>query len=346
MSFKVVHTFAMPDVDLGESYLKGLDVTYLKGMWLTEDELIKYGKDADAIVAVPSIHPLTRRVLAAFERCRVVGGIGIGFDTADLEAATEYGIAITNVPDYCLDEVSSHALAFMLALGRKLFQIDRAIREKPVNLTQDRKALMEVAFPVLRMRDQTLGIIGLGKIGTATALKAKGLGMRVISYDPYVLGPVMESRGVKPVDLKTLLRESDFISLHTPLNDETRGLIGYHEFKQMKPTCYFINTARGGCVEQNGLIRALKEGLIAGAGIDVTVDEPIERDNPLLHMPNVILTGHCAYYSTISEAELYSRPMTQVVQALNGELPLYTVNPEVKKLWFEKWGGPATKNNA
>ncbi|MGQ9647815.1 MAG: C-terminal binding protein [Thermodesulfobacteriota bacterium] len=345
MSFKVVHAFAMPDVDLGESYLRGLNVTYLKGMWLTEAELIKYGKDADAILAVPSFHPLTRRVLAAFERCRVVAGIGIGFDTSDLEAATEYGIAITNVPDYCLDEVSSHALALVLALGRKLFQVDRAIREKPVNLTVDRKALTEVLFPVFRIRGQTLGIVGLGKIGTATALKAKGIGMRVIAYDPYVLGPVMESRGVKPVDLKTLLRESDFISLHTPLNDETRGMIGYQEFKQMKPTCYFINTARGGCVDQNGLIRALKEGLIAGAGIDVTIDEPIARDNPLLLMPNVILTGHSAYYSTSSEVDLYSRPMTQVVQALKGELPLYTVNPEVKNLWLEKWGCPSTRDS-
>ncbi len=162
--------------------------------------------------------------------------------------------------------------------------------------------------------------------------------MRVIAYDPYVLGPVMESRGVTPVDLNTLLREADFISLHTPLNDETRGIVGYNEFKQVKPTCYLINTSRGGCVEQGGLIRALKEGLIAGAGIDVTVDEPIATDSPLLNMPNVILTGHCAYYSTSSEVDLYSRPMTQVTQALKGEFPIYTVNPEVRKFWLEKWG--------
>ncbi len=338
MSFKVVHAFPVPDVDLGEESLKGLDVIYTKGMWMKEEELIAHGKDADAVLGVTSFHPFNRRVLEAFERCRIVAGIGVGFDTIDLDAATALGIAVTNVPDYCLDEVSSHALAMMLALSRRLFQLDKVIRERPVNLTQDRKTLMEVAYPVFRMRDQTLGIIGLGKIGTATALKAKGLGMRVIAYDPYVLGPVMESRGVKPVDLDTLLRESDFISLHTPLNDETRGMIGYNEFRRMKKTCYFINTARGGCVEQESLIRALKEGLIAGAGIDVTVDEPIARDNPLFKMPNVILTGHCAYYSVTSAAELYSRPMTQVLQALRGEFPLYTVNPEVKSLWLKKWG--------
>jgi D-3-phosphoglycerate dehydrogenase / 2-oxoglutarate reductase len=340
MSFKVVHAFAMPGVNLGEDCLKDLDVTYEKGLWLSEEELIGHGRDADAILAVPSFHPLTRGVLAALERCRIVAGIGIGFDAADLEAATEFGIAITNVPDYCLDEVSSHALALVLALDRKLMQLDKAIRSRPLNLTKDRGALMEVAFPVFRMRDLTLGIVGLGKIGTSTALKARGLGMRVIAYDPYVLGPVMESRGVHPVDLPTLLKESDFVSIHTPLNEETRGLIGYGEFKQMKPTCYLINTARGGCVEQQGLVRALKEGLIAGAGLDVTVDEPIAMDNPLLQMPNVILTGHSAYYSTSSEVDLYSRPMTQVVHALRGQFPPYAVNPEVKRFWLEKWGRP------
>jgi D-3-phosphoglycerate dehydrogenase len=162
--------------------------------------------------------------------------------------------------------------------------------------------------------------------------------MRVMAYDPYVLGPVMESRGVKPVDLDTLLRESDFISLHTPLTPETSNMIGYEEFKKMKPTCYFINTARGGCVDQAALIRALQEGLIAGAGIDVTVDEPIAADNPLITMPNVILTGHSAWYSNSADFEIFYKPMTQVVAALKGEWPVYAVNPEVEKQWLEKWG--------
>ncbi len=200
---------------------------------------------------------------------------------------------------------------------------------------------MEFAYPMFRMRDQTLGIVGLGKIGTATALKARGLGMRVIAYDPYVLGAIMESRGVKPVDLDTLLRESDFISLHTPLTPETSKMIGYSEFKKMKPTCYFINTARGGCVDQEALIRALQEGLIAGAGIDVTVDELIAPDNPLLQMDNVILTGHSAWYSTTSEWEVYYKPMTQVVMALEGKWPIYALNVEVQEKWLEKWGKKA-----
>jgi D-3-phosphoglycerate dehydrogenase len=226
----------------------------------------------------------------------------------------------------------------MLALGHKLLQADKAVKERYVSFTKNRESLGEVLYPMFRMRGQSLGIVGLGRIGTATALKARGLGMRVMAYDPYVLDAVMESRGVKPVDLDTLVKESDFISLHTPLNPETSNMIGHEEFKKMKATCYFINTARGGCVDQAALTRALQEGLIAGAGIDVTVDEPISPDNPLIKMPNVLLTGHSAYYSVTADGELFHKPMSQAVQALSGEWPLYALNHEAREKWLEKWG--------
>ncbi|HVP80373.1 MAG TPA: C-terminal binding protein [Thermodesulfobacteriota bacterium] len=337
MGFKVVNVFDLPGSDFGGELLDPLGATLVKGMWRTEEEILAHAHDADAIIGVVSIQPFNRRLLSALSGCRVIAGIGIGYDKTDLETATELGIAVTNVPDYCLDEVSGLAITYMLALGHRLLQIDRAVRERRIAFTMDKKALDKIACPMFRMREQTLGIVGLGKIGTVTALKARGLGMRVIAYDPYVLRPVMESRGVKPVDFDTLLRESDFISIHTPLTSETRNLFGYEQFKKMKRTAYFINTARGGCVDQGGLIRALEEALIAGAGIDVTVDEPIAPENPLLTLSNVILTGHSAWYSVTSEADLYRRPMTQVVQALRGELPLYTVNPDVKKKWMTRW---------
>jgi len=310
MGFKVVHMFPLPGVDLGEKLLEPLGTTFVKGMWRTEEEIIQNAADADAIIGVASFQPYNRRVLGTLSKCRIIASIGIGYEQVDLEAATEHGIVVTNVPDYCLDEVSGLAIGFMLALGHKILQIDRAVREKQVNIILQREeALMEFAYPMFRMRDQTLGIVGLGKIGTATALKARGLGMRVVAYDPYVLGAIMESRGVKPVDLDTLLS--------------------------------FINTARGGCVDQEALIRALQEGLIAGAGIDVTVDEPIAPDNPLLQMDNVILTGHSAWYSTTSEWEVYNKPMTQAVMALEGKWPLYALNVEVQEKWLEKWGKKA-----
>jgi D-3-phosphoglycerate dehydrogenase len=338
MGLKVVNIFDIPGVDFGERLLESMGAELVKKMCRTEDEIISYAKDADAVIGVVSVHPFNRRVLGSLSKCRIVAGIGIGFDTTDVEAATEFGIVVTNVPDYCLDEVSGLAIALMLALGHKILQIDKVVKEKQIIFTMDRKSLMEIAYPMFRMRDQTLGIVGLGKIGTATALKARGLGMKVIAYDPYVLGAVMESRGVIPVDLNTLLKESDFISLHTPLTQETRNIIAYEEFKKMKPTCYFINAARGGCVDQDALIRALHEGLIAGAGIDVTVDEPIVPNSSLLKMSNVILTGHSAWYSTSSDSELFFKPMTQVVMALKGEWPIYALNAEVQKSWMEKWG--------
>jgi len=338
MSFKVVHALALPDVDLGEELLEPLDATLVKGMWLTEDEIISHARDADAVIGVVTYQPFTRRVLKALENCRILAGIAVGFEMVDLEAAIECGMVVTNVPDYGIDEVSGMAITLMLGSGNKLLQVDKAVKERQVCFARDREALLDIVRPKFRMRNQILGIVGLGRIGTASALKARGLGMRVMAYDPYVLDAVMESRGVKPVDLDTLLRESDFISLHTPLTPETSNMIGYEEFKKMKPTCYFINTARGGCVDQAALIRALQEGLIAGAGIDVTVDEPIAADNPLITMPNVILTGHSAWYSNSADFEIFYKPMTQVVAALKGEWPVYAVNPEVEKQWLEKWG--------
>lgn len=341
MSFKVVNTIYVSGLDFGEKLLEPLDATLVNGFWLTEDELISNAADADAVICSGPLQPFTRRVLSALSRCRIVASLGNAYDRIDLEAATERGIAATNIPDYCIDEVSGRAIALMLALGHKLFQLDKAVRKKQVNFVPpNRKAVTGIAYPLFRMREQTLGIVGLGRIGTATALKARGLGMRVIAYDPYVLGAVMVSRGVEPVDFDTLLRESDFISVHALLTEETKNMFGYEEFKKMKPTCYFINAARGAIVEQSSLIRALQEGLIAGAGLDVTVDDPLVADNPLLKMPNVILTGHSAWYSTTSDSgsEFWHKAMKQVVLALKGEWPFYAVNTEVQKKWLEKWG--------
>ena len=341
MSFKVVNTTFIPGLDFGNKLLEPLDATLVEGTWRTEDEIITNAADADAVICAGSIQPFNRRVLASLPRCCILASLGVAYERIDMEAAAEYGIAATNVSDYCIDEVSGRAIAFMLALGHKLFQLDKAVREKQLCfIPSSRKALMEVAYPIFRMRDQTLGTVGLGRLGMATALKARGLGMRVIAYDPYVPGAVMIRQGVKQVDLDTLLRESDFISLHVPLTEKTRNMFGYEEFKKMKPTCYFINTARGALADQQALIRALEEGLIAGAGLDVTVDDPMNADNTLLKMPNVILTGHSAWYSTTADSmsELWGKPMTQVVLALKGEWPPYAVNPEVRQKWMEKWG--------
>ncbi|MFO7773998.1 MAG: C-terminal binding protein [Dehalococcoidia bacterium] len=342
MGFKVVNAINVPGVDMGEKLLESLDATLVKGFWRTEDELISNAAGADAVICSGPLQPFTRRVLDELPRCRILASLGLGFERIDLAAATEYGIVVTNTPDYCIDEVSDHAVSLMLALGRKLLQLDKAVKERQVNFVPpNRKAVAEIAEPpVFRLRDQTVGVIGLGSTGTATALKAKGLGMKVLGYDPYILGLVLASRGIEPVDLDTLLKDSDFIIIHALVTEETKGMLGYEQFKKMKSSCYVVNVSRGDILDQPGLIRALQEGLIAGAGLDVTVDEPLAPDNPLLKMPNVILTGHSAWYSEIADSgpEFWHKPMSQAILALKGEWPRYAVNPQVKSKWQEKWG--------
>ncbi|MBW1802166.1 MAG: C-terminal binding protein [Deltaproteobacteria bacterium] len=342
MSYKVVNTFYDPDRDFGEEYLEALDVNLVNGQWSEEDELIENAADADGIICVAPAQPWTRRVITSLSRCRILASLAIGYDRLDVEAATECGIVVTNIPDYCVDEVSNQAIAFLMALNRRLIPLDRAVREnKEIRFTpSNRQELADYAYPVHRLQDQTLGIIGFGKIGTSVGLKAGGLGMRVIAYDPYVFGAVMKSHGAEPVDFDTLLRESDVISVNAYLNDETRDMLGLEEFKKMKHSCYLINTARGEIVNHPALIRALNEGLIAGAGLDVTAVEPIPEDDPILKIPNVILTGHNAWYSITadSNAEYWHKAALQVVAALKGEWPLYAVNPEMKKEWLRKWG--------
>jgi len=340
MSFKVVNTIFIPGLDFGARLLEPLDATLVEGRWRTEDEIISNAADADAVICTGSLQSFSRHVITSLSKCRILASLGIAYERIDLEATNERGIVVTNVPDYCIDEVSGRAIAFMLALGHKLFHLDKAVREaQTCFVPPNRKAVMDIAYPMFRMRDQTLGIVGLGRLGLTTARKARGLGMRVVGYDPYVLNGVMRSCEVQLVDFDTLLRESDFISIHAPLTEETRNMFGHEEFKQMKRTGYFINTARGELVEQPALIQALEEGLIAGAGLDVTVDEPIAADNPLLRMPNVILTGHSAWYSTTADsvAEFWAKPMSQVILALKGEWPPYAVNPEVRQKWLERW---------
>jgi len=344
VGYKVVNSVYSPEIDFGEKHLDGLGVTIVKGRWSEEEELIKYSQGADAIICSGPSQPWTARVIDTLSRCRILASPSIGFDRIDVDAATEQGIAVTNVPDYCIDEVSNQAIAFLMALHRKIIPIDRAVRDEQAHMTPFfRAALQKHAVPIYRLQNQTLGIIGLGKIGTTVALKGRGLGMRVIAYDPYVYGAVMRSHGVEPVGFDRLLAESDYISIHALLNDETKGMLGEDAFRRMKPSVYIINTARGPIVDQQAMVRALQEGRIAGAGIDATTVEPIPKDDPLLRAPNVILSGHSAWYSEAADsaAEYWHKAALQVASALKGEWPLYAVNPQAKQKWMKKWGAPA-----
>jgi D-3-phosphoglycerate dehydrogenase / 2-oxoglutarate reductase len=341
VAHRIVITSYNPTLDFGESLVKDMGVELRKGMWSTEEDLIANTADADAVIGCSPLQPWTSRVIESMARCRIIASLSIGYDRIDVGAASRLGMAVTNLPDFCVEEVSTQSLAFLLALARRLLPIDRAVREKQITITPvDREKIARYGNPVYRLSEQTLGIIGLGRIGTALAVKARGLGMRIIAYDPYVLEGVMLSHHVTSVDFDTLLRQSDYISINAALNDETRNMIDRKAFEKMKRTAYLINTARGGIVEPAALVEAIQEGKIAGAGLDTTAEEPLSPGNPLLGMPNVILTGHSAWYSTTSDSGpgYWQKGMVQVMMALQGRWPTYAVNPEIKRQWLQNWG--------
>ena len=341
MQFKIVNTIHIPGLDFGASLLDDIDAELIDHLCRTEAEIITQAADADAVICSGPVQPWSSEVIQALTRCRIIASLGVGYDRIDMETANARDIVVTNIPDYCIDEVASQTIALALALSRKLFQVDRAVRSAEINFVPPkRQGITGIIDPIFRTSEQTLGIVGFGKIGTATALKAKGLGMQVIACDPYVYDAIMQSHGVKPVDFATLLQESDFVCINADLNPETFQMFDQSAFVRMKPTAYLINTARGEIVDETALVAALAEGQIAGAGLDVTVEDPVSLENPLQQAPNVILTGHSAWYSTTadSSSEFWHKAMSQVVRALRGQWPQYAVNSEVKKRWLARWG--------
>ena len=326
MSFKVVARVG--SVEGIENDLTGIDVKLVRSPLLTEDDVISYARDADAVI-VGAVDPYSRRVIEALGNCKVMSRMGIGCDNIDLEAATEQGIPVAYVPDASVIEVSDHAMAFLLVFSRKLIPIDRAVKKGVWQ--PGRREVLEIRSPMFRLSEQTLGLVGIGRIGSALARKAKAFGMRILAYDAYLPLEAFQKLGIESVDFNKLLLESDFISLHTPLTKETRHLFGVEQFRRMKPTAYIINTARGGLIDEKALLTALSEGYIAGAGLDVMDPEPPKPDNPLLKLENVIITAHCAYYSESSNLELRRRTAGAVVDALSGKWPDTLANPQVKE---------------
>jgi D-3-phosphoglycerate dehydrogenase len=283
---------------------------------LTEEAVIRSATEADGLIA--QYAPLTARVLQALPRLRIVAKYGVGYDTVDVPAATACGIIVANVPDYCIEEVSDHAIALLLSLWRGVTLYDRAVRAGTWNA--------EMKKPMLRLAGHTLGIVGVGRIGARVAEKARGLGMEVIGHDPYLTS---WPEGVRPVGFEELLRTADAVSLNLPLGAATRHLLGEAALRQMRPSAVLVNTARGGVVDTAALVRALREGWIAGAAVDVHEAEPLPTEAPLYELPNVIVTPHAAWYSQDSVPELKRRAVGNVLAALRGERPRTPVNPEV-----------------
>ena len=289
----------------------------------TEDELIAAAKDADAILGGGRL--FTRRVISALPKLQAIVTYSVGFDGIDVEAATDCGIIVANNPAsaWCVEEVSNHAISLILICAKKLVLLNDLVKNGDWN--EARRQLQ----PMGPIFSQTLGIVGCGNIGRLTARKAACFGLRILANDPYVDKSLASQYGVTLVSLPRLLKESDYISLHTPLNKQTRHLIGESEFRQMKPGAYLINTSRGAVVDESALIRALRENRIAGAGLDVFEKEPVDPENPLLKMPNVVMIPHTASFSDEALAIQAVNPAQEVARVLSGRWPKNPVNPTV-----------------
>lgn len=265
-----------------------------------------------------TIQPVSAEMMDKMPKCKIICRIGTGLDAIDIPAATERGIWVTNVPDYSIDEVSSHAMAFTLALARNLFR-HRA-------MSQTGTWRYETERPIARIAGQTMGVLGIGRIGSASARKAQGLGFNVIAFDPYVSDERFAELGVRKVDFDTLLAESDFLTLHVPLTDDTRKIINAEALAKMKSTAFLVNTARGEVVDIDALVAAVQNGVIAGAGIDVLPIEPPPADYPILHEESILVTPHIGWASTESGHDVRERGAEDVVLVLQGGRPKYPAN--------------------
>ncbi|GAE33744.1 C-terminal binding protein [Halalkalibacter akibai] len=287
----------------------------------TEDEVIAAAKDADGLIN--QYAPITRKVIESLPNLKVVSRYGVGVNTIDIDAATEHGVMVGNVTDYCMDEVSDHAFALIMACARKVVLLNEAVKAGNWDF--------KVSVPIFRLRGRVLGLIGLGRIPQSLAQKAQAFGMKVVAYDPFVPADVAAGLNVELLELNDLCAQADFVSVHAPLIDATKGMIGEEQFKAMKKEAFIVNTARGPVIDEKALIAALQQGEIAGAGLDVVEEEPIQADNPLLKMDNVILNPHVAWYSEEAQLELKRKTAQNVADVLSGYYPTYLFNTKVKE---------------
>lgn len=303
------------DVELERAVLAEAGCTLDASPDNREETLAALVRDADVILTCWA--PVTARVLAAAPRCRHVCRTGIGLDNIDVAAATARGILVTNVPDYCIEEVAEHALAMVFALGRKIADGHFATKRGHYRLVD--------SLPIERIGGKTLGVVGLGRTGALLAQKARAVGMRVVGTNRGGVAP----DGVEWVDLSMLLARSDYVSLHCPLTPETRRLIRAETLAAMKSTAFLVNTARGGLVDHDALADALAAGRLAGAALDVQDVEPPDLSRPPYDDPRVIVTPHTAFVSTEAILELRTRVARQAVDFLLGRIPEQVVNPAV-----------------
>ena len=320
MTTKVLITdYVWPSTDPEREVLEAAGVELLISPDTSETTLVELAKDVDAIMFC--FAQVTAKVLESATNCKIAARYGIGVDNVDIAKATELGIVVTNVPDYCMDEVTDHALGMILALNRRLVPHTNAVVGDGWN---------DVALnqPMHRTRGAILGIVGYGRIGRSLAAKAVGFGMNILAYDPLIeIGSKID--GASVVSLDELLAKSDFISLHVPLIPSTQNMISAPQLAKMKPGSIIVNCARGGLIDEDALAQSLASGHTAGAGLDVVEPTPPDPASDLLLQENLIITPHTAFFSQASTLELEQRTAQEVVRVLNGNKPENLINPDV-----------------
>jgi D-3-phosphoglycerate dehydrogenase len=278
-------------------------------------DILDVARDADAILVTYA--KLTGDLLRQLTRCKAIGRFGLGVDNIDLPAAAEKGITVTYVPDYCLHEVSDHAMAMLLSLARKIPFSNK--------LVQSGRWEMPAVVPIHRLCDRVLGLVGFGNIPRMVAPKAQAFGLKVLAHDPYVSADTFKSFGVEGVDFDRLLQMSDYVSIHAPLTPATRGLFNADVFSKMKKGALLVNTARGPLVDETALIAALESGQLGGAALDVVAAEPLAKDSPLIGRDNLVLSPHTGFYSVEALNELQTKCASDVARVLSGENPVYPI---------------------
>jgi D-3-phosphoglycerate dehydrogenase len=315
----LVTDYAWKSLDYERRILEKVDAEIVSAKIGDEDELSMLASDVDGILTCWK--RVSEKVIQNAPKCLAIGRYGIGLDNIDVRFATQTGIVVTNVPSYCVEEVSEHAMALLLSLARKVTFYDHAIKRGVYNLQSQ--------TPLYRISGKTLGILGFGKIAKALYRKAAGFGLRILVCDPCLSRSEPGEHEVEAVSLQELLRRSDFISIHVPLTPDTRHILNLDAFRQMKSTACIINTSRGEVIDADALLTALNEGLVAGAGLDVLAKEPPDPCDPLILHPRTIITPHAAFNSEESLEELQETAAKQMADVLSGRLPPFVVNPEV-----------------
>jgi D-3-phosphoglycerate dehydrogenase / 2-oxoglutarate reductase len=304
-----------PSLDPAKAALRRVDPELRMAKSASADDILAVARDADAVLVTYA--KLPGELLRQLTRCKAIGRFGLGVDNIDVPAAAELGITVTYVPDYCMQEVSDHAMALLLALARKI----------PLSnsLVQAGRWEVPAVVPIHRLAGRVLGLVGFGNIPRTLAPKAKAIGLRVLTHDPYVSQETLAAAGVEGVTFDRLLELSDFVSIHAPLLPATRGLFNAEMFRRMKKGAVLINTARGPLVDEDALVAALDSGHLGGAALDVVAVEPLSKDSKLIGRDNVILTPHTAFYSVEALDELQTKCAADVARVLSGEAPIYPV---------------------